>query len=150
MEKAEVIQRLASDINDAMIQKTRKDGEEYYCLKDGSPNWMQYIIWGAHGDRLPDDSVYTTIARDVLPAILDAESDIESIEEGIREIEADVYTSDLTEWLNDSNENVYYLTEALEETDIKDGFRLLSYAQYLWRQEIATDLLAALVKEAEK
>lgn len=44
-------------------------------------------------------------------------------------IEADVYTSNLTEWLNSKNSRVYYLTEALEEIELKDGFKLLAYAQ---------------------
>lgn len=48
----------------------------------------------------------------------------------------DVYTSDLTNWLNRDNYNVYYLTEAIESGDPKDGFQLLSLAQYYCYQEI--------------
>lgn len=63
--------------------------------------------------------------------------DIESLHEELREaIEADIYTSDLTEWLNSKNSRVYYLTEALEELDVKNGFHLLSYAQFLEIEEV--------------
>lgn len=56
--------------------------------------------------------------------------DIENIYYKVRDsIEADVYTSNLTEWLNSKNSRVYYLTEALEEIEFKDGFQLLAYAQ---------------------
>jgi len=51
----------------------------------------------------------------------------------------DTYTSDLTGWLNQSASHVYYLTEVLENHDIKDGFQLLTMAQYraieeIWRE----------------
>lgn len=67
----------------------------------------------------------------------DGPLDLESLhEELIGNIEADVYTSDITEWLNSINSRVYYLTEALEDFDIKDGFQLISYAQYLEIREV--------------
>lgn len=50
--------------------------------------------------------------------------------------EIDIYTSNLTEWLNQSPSHVYYLTEALEESDIKNGFQLLGFAQYRAIEEI--------------
>jgi len=44
--------------------------------------------------------------------------------------EVDIYTHNLTKWLNDNINNVYYLTESLEEFGEGDGFKLLSMAQY--------------------
>ena len=44
--------------------------------------------------------------------------------------ETEIYTCNLTKWLNDNINNVYYLTESLEEFGEGDGFKLLSMAQY--------------------
>lgn len=52
------------------------------------------------------------------------------------EIEADVYTSDLTKWLASSEYRVYYLTEVLEEFEPKDGFQLLGLAQIREIEEV--------------
>ena len=56
--------------------------------------------------------------------------------DALSEIEPDCYTSDLTSWLNSNSRNVYYLTEALEEMEIRDGFQALSYAQSRYIDEI--------------
>ena len=53
-------------------------------------------------------------------------------------LEADDYTSDLTEWLNERNDNVYYLTEVLEDGIPEDGFTLLQDAQVKHKNEIYT------------
>lgn len=60
------------------------------------------------------------------------------------ELEADVYTSDLTEWLNERNEHVYYLTEALRDFDCKDGFEALTYAQLKAKEEVFSIVLEHL------
>ena len=56
----------------------------------------------------------------------------------------DIYTSNLTAWLNHNNSNVYYLTEALEEQEIKDGFNLLQIAQYKAIEESYYSFLSSL------
>lgn len=50
--------------------------------------------------------------------------------------DTDVYTSSLTEWLNESDFHVEYLGEAAREFGETDGFKLLQIAQYLAREEI--------------
>jgi len=53
--------------------------------------------------------------RDILPEYIDSA--------------VDVYTHDLTTWLNDSVYNVYYITEVQEEFGMQeDGFKLLAMA----------------------
>jgi len=44
--------------------------------------------------------------------------------------ETDIYTSDLTAWLNDKPTNVYYLDEAIKEYKEIEGVNLLQIAQY--------------------
>jgi len=139
------IQEKARQLFQAMELRKRPDGTEYYCLKDGSPGWMREVIRHAHDGRLPDDTIYEVIA-DVAAVLADSDpdADIDELRDAIAEIEPDVYTYDLTAWLHDDVNNVYYLTEALEEGGIKDGFDLLSRAQYLFKQEIGNALLGAL------
>lgn len=65
---------------------------------------------------------------------------------------ADCYTSELTEWLNSRNERVYYITEVLEEFEIKDGFNLLQEAQLREMSEVyenAKYILIEWLKENE-
>jgi len=133
-----------------MELRKRPDGIEYYCLKAGSPQWMTKVIHQAHNNRLPDDSIYEAI-NEVVAVLADSDpdADLDELRGLIAEIEPDVYTYDLTDWLHDDVNNVYYLTEALEEDGIKDGFDLLSRAQYLFKQEVANALLEALEQEVD-
>ena len=55
-----------------------------------------------------------------------------------------VYTSDLTGWLNASNYNVYYLTEALQEYSPNDGFNLLTSAWCKCQYEIYNAVIKAI------
>lgn len=57
------------------------------------------------------------------------------------EIEPDVYTSDLTEWLSDSEYHVYWLSDAIE-IGVEDGFQALRIAQ----QEALIDIAHIMVR----
>ena len=61
--------------------------------------------------------------------------------------ETDIYTSNLTEWLNSSNENVYYLTDALQDCGEKDGFKALQLAQYKAIEECFSNALSCLIED---
>lgn len=80
------------------------------------------------------------------------EIDIEELKERINEIDIDssiyVYTSDLTAWLNEDDNNVNYLTDALEEFNITDGFQALEMAQLLYKESILYELTKQILKEA--
>jgi len=144
------IQEKAKELFEAMEKRKRADRKEYYCLKDDAPSWMVDVIHKAHGDRLPNDSIYEVV-NEVAAELADSnpDTDLDELREVIAEIEPDVYTSDLTSWLNETPYNVYYLDEALKE-GIKDGFDLLSRAQYLFKQEVANALLEALAQLVEE
>ena len=60
--------------------------------------------------------------------------------------EVDPYTSGLTKWLNESNYNVYYLSQALDEYREKDGFRALAQAQYLAIEELWNEVFSLFEK----
>ena len=111
---------------------TRDSGEKFVKTKDGRPDWLKNLIFTAHDGMLPDDHRYKFI-EDALQYISDQDEDAHL---DCPEIEADSYTSDLTAWLNSRNDRVYYLTEALEEYEIKDGFQALQMAQLRERGEV--------------
>jgi len=133
---------LAGEMSKAFETKTRDNGDTFKVLKNGSPEWMRGICHKVHGEDLPDDTIYSLI-ESAVDTISDCEEP-EEIEERLYEVEADVYTSDLTEWLNRRNSHVYYLTEALEEFEPKDGFQLLAVAQKIQIDEVGFATLNAL------
>jgi len=141
---------LAKGLQAQMTTSKRNDGTKYYHLKENHPAWMTDVIHGVHGDKLPDDTTYEFI-DDALDIICELEDD--APEDDIRETifertEADVYTSNLTAWLHARNDHVYYLTEVLEEMDIKDGFQALAAAQQKHKEEVALDMVNELEKQA--
>jgi hypothetical protein len=66
------------------------------------------------------------------------EEAIKAIEEMESYTEADIYTNNLTQWLNSNNNRVYYLGEALGMGygERKDGFELLAGAQMIEKEEV--------------
>lgn len=143
---------LAKELSAQLTTSERRDEAKtkYVHLKEGYPQWMQDVCHKAHGDRMPDDDVYSRI-QDIVNILADLPDDAtdDDIQERIDEIEPDIYTNRLTEWLHSRNDNVFYLTQALEEMEIKDGFALLSYAQGIYIREIADALIDGLREHAE-
>ena len=135
---------------EAFTTKKRDNGEDFYLLKDGSPQWMTDVVHAVHGDTLPDDTIYKMI-YDALSTLteLDEEAEEDKMRDAIYSMEPDVYTSNLTAWINKRNNHVYYLTEALEEFDIKDGFQALSMAQKMQMDEIGDALIIKLQEDNE-
>lgn len=96
---------------------------------------------------LSTDSVYR-FTMEALGFIADQDEDAtaDEIQENIySDCEPDVYTSQLTEWLNENNNHVYYLTDVLEEYQLQDGFELLRVAQSKAKEEVYTAVLEFLV-----
>jgi hypothetical protein len=133
------VRDLAEQLAKALVQDTRTDGEKFYKLADGSPEWMTEVIHAVHGEKMPDDTTYEFISR-CADAIADGSDDPQ---DAISEIEPDVYTHDLTEWLHRRADHVYYLTEALED-GAKDGFQLLQAAQQKHIMEVGNSLISEL------
>lgn len=129
-------------IGNLFTQRTRDNGETFYSFTDGvSDNIIDKII--QDDDWIIEDSCYRFADECCCDFIDNVEigeyETLEEIFENVRDcIEADVYTSDLTEWLNENNRHVYYLSEVLEEYNPEDGFVLLSAAQIKHKEEIYT------------
>ena len=147
-EKAELMDKL-------FITKQRDNGKSYICIEglagQDYPQWMQDVIFAGHLDTMPNDESYKAI-RDIISSIADLAEDTEwetasEVIEALQDnnsIEADCYTSDLTEWLHSNNSYVYYLTQALDEYGCKDGFQALTMAQQIWLEEVAQAVADAL------
>lgn len=101
-----------------------------------TPEWdylIQLIGLITEGTSLSQDSRYL-FAMGSLGEIADSNAETEDELEEIN-LEPDIYTSQLTEWLNEHNEHVYYLTQAIEEGS-QDGFNALSRAQQIAGEEV--------------
>jgi len=142
------IQQLAEELNNALTHDKRNDAQEFVHLKDGSPSWMTDVVRSVHGDKLPDDTVYRFIER-CAEAIANSDAQEGPIET-IDEIEADIYTHDLTAWLHARADHIEYLTQALEEFEAKEGAQALMIAQKIQIDEVGQSLVSELVKIAKE
>jgi hypothetical protein len=140
---ATAIQKLAASLTKALETRKRDNGNEFVCLKDGSPVWMTEVIRSAHADKLPDDTTYAFIEK-CADALADADEDAEP-SDVILEIEPDIYTADLTAWLHARADHIFYLNEVLEEcSGTTDGAQLLMAAQKKQIDEVGYALVSAL------
>jgi len=133
------VKDLAEKLGQALTTDKRDNGSEFVHLKDNAPAWMTEVIRSVHGEKLPDDTTYAFVSK-----CADAISEHDDPNDAITEIEPDIYTQDLTAWLHSRADHVYYLTEVLEESEVKDGFQLLAAAQQKQIQEIGFALVSAL------
>ena len=143
---SKTVNELAREALEWFITDTRNNGEKFIKTKEGRPDWLENLIFTAHDDMLPDDYRYKFI-EDALIMIADQDEDADL---DCPEIEADIYTSDLTKWLHSRNDRVCYLTEALEEYEIKDGFQALYLAQLCERGEVYYSVLNSLRELCEE
>ena len=96
--------------------------------------------------QLSMDSVYG-FTQNALVFISDSTADNEDdLREAGYEIEADSYTGQLTGWLAQNNNHVYYLGEAISEYGASDGFQALAVAQQQAKQEVFNIVLDYIVK----
>jgi hypothetical protein len=128
-----VQKKAAKCLKEFEVMAVHPNGRKRNIMQDNVSEFTRELVYKAHAEMLPDDYKYSFVIE-ALELIADFNG--EEYLDIITEIEADIYTSGLTEWLNSNNSRVYYLTEALEEMDIKDGFQLLSYAQIKEKIEV--------------
>ena len=108
----------------------------YEALSDGMHDMVKH---------LDEDSVYEYTVRaidHVIEGRIKSTDDCDVFEWA--DSDTDVYTSNLTEWLNRSDWNVGYLTDALKEYGETDGFKALQIAQIKAREEVYQMVLNVL------
>ena len=145
------IQTLARDLSAAMVHGKRTDGTDYVFLGDAAKNqWMRDVIQAVHGDKLPDDTTYRFIER-CADAIAEADQGAEPLD-SIYELEADIYTHELTGWLHARADHLTYVDEVIEEIGracIGSASDVLMAAQVKQIQEVGSALVSELEKLAE-
>lgn len=126
----------------------RRDDSQYSRLKDDSPQWLHELVFQAHnnGQILPDDWRYR-FTVDALSHIADA--DHGATRTDLRDdIEADVYISDLTNWLGSHTIRLGYCDEALTMLGRTGTLsQLLAEGQILERQEVFDIVWSTLASE---
>lgn len=136
------------------FDNVKREDENITVLKHEAPEPLRNSIYNAHGDRFPDDWIYDkyhSILNALTSYTIENADDMEEKRAEIVDGLVDVYTSDLTAWLNSHNSNVYYLTRAQEEYGAQtDGFKLLMSAQYMAIDEIYEEVVSYLKAEAGK
>ena len=141
------IKQLAEQMSQAFEGRTRDNGAEFRALKDRSPEWMTTVCRKAHGDMMPDDWRYEFI-ENAVDKIAEADDDAsdDDISELEYELEADVYTSDLTGWLHSRADRLGWLDDAKEECGggFDSAFNLLSAGQLMEKQEVFRLVLDSL------
>jgi len=135
--KVEVLEKVFEWKEDKERQK-EKDG--FYIISLETPQEIKDILF--KNEFEVDDYNYQWYAE-AFGLFIEAIEEAKTIEEAIQlvedyelQVEADIYTSDLTEWLNSSNYRVEYLETAVKEYGATTGFDILIYAQYAEKSEI--------------
>lgn len=137
-------------------KKYREDNTSYYALKKENHIHESFADSLISSDDWIISSCYYEKGYQVCEYILNKLEDsgevkgliefLENLEAGeFSECYSPDYTSDLTEWLNLDNRNVYYLSEALD-MGVKDGFELLSIAYNMWQEEVFNLVVQAIIK----
>ncbi len=134
------IQRKAQKYVDQFeVIKIQDSDETRFILKSNATEGALYkAVRSAHGESFPSDFIHETFLR-ILERITEYDNpDLSEVRSEIVDSMVDIYTYNLTKWLHDDINNVYYLTEVLSEEygDIKDGFKLLAMAQYMAIDEV--------------
>ena len=143
-----MVKEYANKMYSAMERAARRDGSEYVRLKYNCENEKEYtsIIYDVHADLnqgLPDDFTYRVI-REMLAEIEDQE-DIGSPED----IEADIYTSELLDWMREDLSRVERVNDALKDLGGDDIISLMMYAQVQEKEEIYHSLVSHIRERLE-
>lgn len=107
------IQRLAKVAAQSFEVATRDNGDEFYHITDGSPEWVTDLVHAAHGsDFLPDDYRYKW-AADACEWI--AESDDPDDVGEFADSAVDVYTGRRLAWLASNLNRPSYCDDAVAD-----------------------------------
>lgn len=124
------------------FERKQRGDERIWVTKDGKPEWVVDMCREAHdaGDMFPDDLRYEYI-EEALCALSEA-GEADDIE-----IEADIYTHDLTAWLHSRADRPGYCDMAQEEGLIPEDagmWQRLGAGQYMEKREVLDALIGFL------
>jgi len=128
-------------------QKGEDKENKIIVFKADRPSDLFDSVYKAHGERLPNDwifNIYYSILESLSGYEIDSMENIDDKRAELVDSLVNVYTSDLTAWLASDINNVYYLTEAIDQYEAKDGFRALATAQSIFIDEIFGEVVSLL------
>ena len=132
------IQDLAREASEWFETRQRDNGDTFFTLKDGRPDWVQDLVHAAHGeDFLPDDYRYRW-TYGALEFIADADGDpLDDVGE-FADLAVDTYTSERFAWLASNLQRAGYVDEAVEELGRPDGgiVEMIGLGQYAEASEV--------------
>lgn len=146
----DTVPKLAQLMYDTFKSKKRPDGSYYVALDESNPmwgGWMRDVCFKAHLDRLPDDDTYQVI-MEATELIAQADDEDRAMDL-IYEMEPDVYTHDLTAWLNSHSHNQEYVNNAMKEYHPETIDQAIAMGQAAWKQEVAGTVLQELIDLAD-
>lgn len=139
---------IAKEARDYFEQAKRDNGDSYWRIMRGAPEWIQDMAREAHGDMLPDDYRYEYIVD-----ALDMLSDYEGTEPSeAAQIESDIYTSDLAQWLASHSDRCWYCDEAVTEYGLAQSTPIverMQSGQLMERSEVFDSVLSSLQAQAD-
>lgn len=148
------IQDAAAALFAAFVSAKRDNGDTFYKLADGSPEWMTDAIHAAHGDMMPDDWRYSFI-RSVAAALSEDADDLDDARHEAVDAIVDVYNARLAAWLGSHGARLNYCDEAFNECGARAGtfnvtVAILQMGQYREIDEVWGLLVAALEGEVSE
>ncbi len=114
--------------------ETRKRGDKkFVTFNDSAPQWMVDIAHEAHGDMMPNDHKYEFISE-----AIDRFSEEEDPDRAMEDIEPDIYTGELLEWVASHGERPGYVDEAVAEFGHSDQGVVgdIGMGQYMEKTEV--------------
>lgn len=137
---------LARSMAARFTRRTRDNGTEFVTLTDAAEEWMRDVAREAHGEMLPDDWRYETLASAV--EFIADEEDWDDRRYEWADGVTDVYTSALAAWLGSSVQRFAWVDMAREEfgQDDEPLTTWLMRGQYLEACEVF-DLVARALGE---
>jgi hypothetical protein len=144
-------QQLAALFANSFERKERPNGENFYCLKDGTPDWIKEAVHQAHGDLFPNDWIYAqckAIAQDMTE--YEPEDWMDSVSDWA-DSNVDIYNSDRAAWLGSHLHFGEAVDEAVEELGHSDQgiYGDIAQGQYKVLEQIAYVLIQAVEDQAE-
>ena len=144
------LRELASWYEARLMRDKREDGSEFWkfeCDDPAEDERCRALAFAAHGDgdMLPDDWRYAFI-QEALTALSEAD-DPDDVD-----LEADIYTADLTRWLGSRASRYQWCDEAQEEGLLGEGASMvdrMQVGQYLEKREVLSLVRAHLESELE-
>jgi len=152
---AHTLPTIATEARGWLARKTvHREGNKPRTImttKDDAPEWVKDLCREAHDHArmLPDDFRYECIAE-VLDLMAESDGSDDSLDDARNSLEADIYTSELTDWLGSHNDRAWYVDEAVKEygqTD--DTIKNLMMGQVFEKQEVFDQVLTFLRQRTE-